>query len=133
MFKLNLSLLLIESVQSVVFYPSTLKRVANLTVKDVSHFLFDKSLEDHQAFDDLDADNVKFTNVSFSPDELYMGDFRPARISNRLEFDSCTMSNKMPIIFRQQDDTVGLTGNCIFNYNSKYSIQLLISSFYLFI
>ena len=95
------------------------KNVANLVVKNVTMFTFD-----NQAFDNLEADKIHFTDVTFNNDST-MGTFRPRLIRSALEFANSFIPNEMPIQINQPNVT-GLTvgfRNCHFYGPSLLSDQ----------
>lgn len=106
-YNLNLSDVFIHSVKSVTIEPSSFRRVANLTIKDVVVFNFPID----RSFDNLEADSITFRNVThFGSDSTghYPIHLRPVKINSKLEFISSTLSNALEIEL-MQDNVTGLT------------------------
>lgn len=96
--------ILIQNSAGVTIRPLAFKKVSNFTVKNVGMLSFE-----NRAFDNLEADSVQFTNVTFNKNNMnnfnHVGTFSPLRINSALEFRESKLSTDVEIQINQVDVT----------------------------
>lgn len=102
--QLPLEEILIQNSVGVTIRPLAFKKVSNFTVKNVEMLSFE-----NRAFNNLEAGNVRFTNVTFNKNNMdnfnHVGTFSPFRIKSTLEFWQSKLSTDMEIQIDQEDIT----------------------------
>lgn len=104
LFQLNLAEISIENSIGVTLRSKAFKKVAHFTVKNVEMFSFEIG-----AFDHLDAESLRFVNVTFNKNIMDnfkdVGAISPQRIQSTLEFRDSKLSTDMEIQIKQTDVT----------------------------
>jgi hypothetical protein len=92
----------IQNIVGLTMRPLALKKVAHFTVKNVAMLSFE-----NRAFDGLEAESVRFVNVTFNKNIMndfhHVGAISPLRIKSTLEFKSSKLSTDVEIQINQLD------------------------------
>lgn len=101
-FQLNLAEISIQNSVGLTLRSKAFKKVARFTVKNVEMFSFENG-----AFDHLDAESLRFVNVTFNKNNMdnfkHVGAISPQRIQSTLEFRDSKLSTDMEIQIKQTD------------------------------